>query len=103
MHSLLIAFTFDVVLAETTQAQSVMCHGGNVLTGRNAWAMCAAHGSLPSSPPGLHAKHCVAQHAAVRRNPRGRSWPGLGEQEQQGLPLSRRPLVRQNQAGRVHD
>ena len=34
---------------------------------------------------------------------RRRTGPSLGEHQQQGLPLPRRPLLRDDQAGQLHD
>ncbi len=106
MRRLLIAFPLAVALAGTAQAQGVTCRDGTVLSGANARALCAAHGGMPpgsaaptTSTPGT----ASPPHAAGQRSHRRRSRPGLGEQEQQSLPLPRRPLLRQDQAGRVHD
>ncbi len=61
------------------------------------------HAARPGGPNDTHTRHCLAHHAPGQRSRRRRSGPGLGEQEQQSLPLPRRPLLRQDEAGRVHD
>ncbi len=80
MRRLLIAFTLAVALAGTAQAQGATCRDGTVLSGANARALCAAHGSMPPRPavptistPGTATPSTSQASAAVGGGP-GQAW-----------------------------
>lgn len=68
-----------------------------------AAAPAPAKPAAPMAPAHAHAR-CNRAHGTCRhRCPRRWRRQGLGQRRHQGLPLSRRPLLRQDQAGLVHE
>ena len=97
--------------AQSTPTVTATCKDGTAFTGTKRAGACRGHGGVqswgeatspanaPSSQPAAQPAPTTTQRATPA--PAG-ARPGVGQYRQQGLPLPRHPLVRQDQAGQLY-